>query len=157
VIGTSTVRTGVPRWPPLSPVSKSWCGMLPDVDRWRTASPYLLAGLLAVAGTSHLAWPQAYDGLVPPFLPGSAKTWTLVSGGAELAVAAGVAAPRTRRRGGLAAAVLFVAVFPGNLWMVVEPGSVPRWAALARLPLQVPLVLWGLQVAGFLPSTRRRA
>jgi uncharacterized membrane protein len=31
--------------------------------------------------------------------------------------------------------------------MVVEPGAVPRWAAVARLPLQVPLVLWALQVA----------
>jgi uncharacterized membrane protein len=31
--------------------------------------------------------------------------------------------------------------------MVVEPGSVPRWAAVARLPLQVPLLLWALQVA----------
>ena len=35
--------------------------------------------------------------------------------------------------------------------------DVPRWVALARLPLQVPLVLWGLQVAGKLPSTGRRA
>lgn len=128
-----------------------------SVDRWRAASPWLLAALLAAAGTSHLAWSQAYAGLVPPFLPGSARVWTLASGGGELAVAAAVAAPRTRRRGGLAAALLFVAVFPGNLWMVVEPGDFPRWVAVARLPLQVPLVLWGLQVGGFLPSTGRRA
>ena len=127
------------------------------VDRWRAASPWLLATLLAVAGTSHLAWPQAYDALVPPFLPGPARAWTLGSGGVELAVAGAVAAPRTRRHGGLAAALLFVAVFPGNLWMVVEPGDFPRWVALARLPLQLPLVLWGLQVGGFLPSTGRRA
>ena len=130
--------------------------MLTGVDRLRSSSPYLLAALLAVAGTTHLVRPWWYDGLVPPLLPGSARTWTLASGIAELLVGVAVAAPRTRRRGGLAAAVLFVAVFPGNVWMAVEPGGVPRWAALARLPLQVPLVLWGLQVAGKLPSTARR-
>lgn len=132
-------------------------GTLDPVDRLRTSSPYLLTALLAVAGTSHLVRPGWYDGLVPPLLPGDARTWTLGSGIVELLVAATVAVPRTRRGGGLAAAALFVAVLPGNVWMAVEPGGVPRWAALARLPLQVPLVLWGLQVAGFLSSTGRRA
>ncbi len=131
--------------------------MLTGVDRLRTSSPYLLAALLTLAGTSHLVRPAVYDGLVPPLLPGSARAWTLGSGVVELLVGGAVAAPRTRRAGGLAAAVLFVAVFPGNVWMAVEPGGVPRWAAIARLPLQVPLVLWGLQVAGKLPSTGRRA
>ncbi len=56
----------------------------------------------------------------------------------------------------MASALLFVAVFPGNLYMVVDPGDAPRWVAVARLPLQVPLVLWALQVAGNLPSTARR-
>ncbi len=127
------------------------------VERLRTSSPYLLTALLALAGTTHLVRPEWYDGLVPPALPGSTRAWTLGSGVIELLVAATVAAPRTRRAGGLAAAALFVAVFPGNVWMAIEPGSVPRWAALVRLPLQVPLVLWGLQVAGKLPSTGRRA
>jgi uncharacterized membrane protein len=127
--------------------------MLAGVERLRRSSPYVLTALLALAGTSHLVRPAVYDGLVPPLLPGSARAWTLGSGVVELLVAA----PRTRRAGGLAAAALFVAVFPGNVWMAVEPGGVPRWAALARLPLQVPLVLWGLQVAGKLPSTGRRA
>ncbi len=131
--------------------------MLAGVERLRTSSPYLLTALLALAGTAHLLRPGWYDGLVPPLLPGSARTWTLGSGVVELLVAAAVVAPRTRRGGGLAAAALFVAVFPGNVWMAIEPGGVPRWAALARLPLQVPLVLWGLQVAGKLPSTGRSA
>ncbi len=123
------------------------------VTRLRAASPYVLAALLAGAGALHLVRPEAFDGLIPSFLP-APRAWTYASGVAELAVASAVALPRTRRRGGLAAAVLFVAVFPGNLWMVVEPGAVPRWVAIARLPLQVPLVLWGLQVAGRLPRSR---
>ena len=114
--------------------------------RLRSASPYLLAALLGGAGVAHLTSPQFYDGLIPSFLP-APRSWIYASGVAELACAAAVAAPRTRRVGGLATAALLVAVFPGNLWMVVEPGSLPRWAAVARLPLQLPLVLWAVQVA----------
>lgn len=115
--------------------------------RLRAASPYLLAALLAGAGATHFVRPEFYDALVPPLLPGSARAWVYGSGVVELAVGAAVAAPGTRRRGALAAAGLFVAVFPGNVYMAIEPGDVPRWAALARLPLQIPLVLWALQVA----------
>lgn len=113
----------------------------------RRASPFLLAGLLLGAGVTHFVRPEFYDALVPPVLPGSTRAWVYGSGVVELAVGAAVAVPRTRRRGAIAAAALFVAVFPGNVYMAVEPGDVPRWAALARLPLQVPLVLWAVQVA----------
>ena len=127
---------------------------------WRRAahlaSPYLLAALLGGAGALHLLRPDSFDTLIPPFLP-NARAWTYGSGVVELACAVAVALPRSRRAGGLAAAVLFVAVFPGNLYQAIEPGAVPRWLALARLPLQVPLVLWALQVANLLPSTGRRA
>ena len=118
------------------------------------ASPYVLASLLVTTGTLHLLRPAVFDSLIPPFL-GDPRAWTYASGLAELAVAAAVALPRTRRAGGLAAAALFVAVLPGNIYMAFEPGDVPRWIALLRLPLQVPLVLWGLQVAGIFSSTAR--
>ena len=114
---------------------------------WRVASPYLLAGVLAGAGVLHLVRPEVFGPLIPSFLP-APRVWTYASGVAELVCAAAVAVPRTRRLGGLASAALLVAVFPGNLWMVLEPGDVPRWVAIARLPLQVPLVLWALQVSG---------
>ena len=115
---------------------------LPRVKR---LSPYLLAALLAVAGLLHFVRPEPYDALIPPFLP-APRAWTYGSGVAELVCAAAVATPRTRRRGALATAALLVAVFPANVYMAFEPGDVPRWAALLRLPLQVPLVLWALQV-----------
>lgn len=109
-------------------------------------SSTLLAALLAGAGVLHFVRPEFYDGLIPPFL-GDPRPWVYGSGVAELAVAAAVAVPATRRRGAWAAAVLFVAVFPANVYLAFEPGDLPRWAAIARLPLQVPLVLWALQVA----------
>ncbi|MCW2615421.1 MAG: hypothetical protein JWN08_2415 [Frankiales bacterium] len=126
------------------------------MTRLRAASPYVLAAVLAGAGSLHLLRPELFDALVPPILPPCQRAWTYASGVAELAVATAVAVPATRQRGGLAAAALFLAVFPGNVYMAVEPDDVPRWAALARLPLQVPLVLWGLQVAGKMFSTGRR-
>ena len=125
------------------------------MSRVSAASPYLLASLLAAAGTVHFLNPGFYDALIPPFLP-APRTWIYASGALELACAAAVAVPATRRRGALASAALLVVVFAGNVHLAIEPGEVPRWLALARLPLQVPLVLWALQVAGKFPSTAHR-
>jgi len=109
-----------------------------------------LAGLLAAAGVLHFARPGPFDSIVPRALPGSPRTWTQLSGAAELAVAAAVAHPRTRRVGGLAAAGLFAAVFPANVKMAVDWRHAPplrRAIAYGRLPLQAPLVVWALRIA----------
>ena len=108
-----------------------------------------LSGLLAFAGVAHFTNPQFFDEIVPHRLPGTPRSWTYVSGVAELACAAVVANPRTRRTGGLAAALLFVGVFPANVQMAIDWRSRPakeQAAAYGRLPLQIPLVLWGLKV-----------
>ena len=105
-----------------------------------------LAALLATAGTAHFAQPRPFDAIVPRALPGTPRTWTYLSGAAELAVAAAVAHPRTRTLGGLAAAALFAAVFPANVKMALD-GIGPTAVAWARLPLQVPLVVWAVRVA----------
>ncbi|MCZ2263707.1 MULTISPECIES: hypothetical protein [unclassified Isoptericola] len=111
-----------------------------------------LAGLLGAAGALHLVRPAVFEGLIPRGL-GSPRAWVYGSGVAELACAAAVAVPATRRVGGLASAALFVAVFPGNVKMALDshPGY-RSWArnpaiAWARLPLQVPLVAWASKVA----------
>ncbi len=86
--------------------------------------------------------PQVFEPLVPPWLP-ARREIVLVSGVAELACAAGLLLPATRRTAALASAALLVAVFPGNLQMAwAARGRRPayRAATLARLPLQVPLV-----------------
>ncbi|MEE6269775.1 hypothetical protein V2E29_29600 [Streptomyces diastatochromogenes] len=113
-------------------------------------SPRYLAGLLAGAAAAHYVVPQQFDATIPRALPGSPRTWTYTSGAVELALAAGVALPRTRRVAALAAAGFFVAVFPANVQMAVDWRRRPaplKAAALARLPLQAPLVLWALNVA----------
>jgi len=109
-----------------------------------------LAAFLAAAGVTHFAQPRMYDRLVPRSLPGSPRTWTYLSGVAELAVAAAVAHPRTRRQGGYAAAGLFAAVFPANIKMAVDWRHRPvrqRALAYGRLPLQAPMIWWALRVS----------
>ncbi|WP_405014348.1 MauE/DoxX family redox-associated membrane protein [Kitasatospora sp. NBC_01539] len=115
----------------------------------RPLSARLLGGLLVAAGAAHFAAPRTFDAIVPRSLPGSRRSWTYASGVAELAVGAAVLAPRTRAVGALAAAGLFTAVFPANVKMAYDWRNRPepwRTAAVARLPLQVPLVLWALRV-----------
>lgn len=117
-----------------------------------TPSALALAATLLSAGVLHLVAPRPFEDLVPERL-GSARAWVLGSGVAELACGAAVAVPATRRVGGLAAAALFVAVFPGNVTMALKSrrGSrrLARNPAVAwgRLPLQVPLVLWARAVS----------
>lgn len=110
-----------------------------------------LAAFLAVAGGAHFVAPRFYDAMIPAQLPGSARTWTNGSGLAEIAVAATLALPATRRNGALAAAALLVAVFPGNIKMAVDTFSRDRptkekVAVLGRLPLQLPMIAWALRV-----------
>ncbi|MBV9091812.1 MAG: hypothetical protein JO044_18200 [Mycobacteriaceae bacterium] len=116
------------------------------------AAAYRLGALLLGAGTTHFLLPKVYDSIVPAKLPGGPRFYTYASGVAELATAALLLAPRTRRTGGLAAAVLFISVFPANVNMVVLWRDKPwpmRIAAIARLPLQVPMIAQALKVWRF--------
>ena len=109
-----------------------------------------LAAVLATSGSLHFARPRPFDAIVPRSLPGGPRAWTYLSGAAELGVAAALAHPRTRRLGGWAAAGLFAAVFPANIKMAVDwrnASPTARAIAYGRLPLQIPLVLWGLRIA----------
>ncbi len=119
------------------------------MTRLRRTSPYLLAAVLLGAGALHFVKPEPYDALIPSWLPGSARAWVYGSGVAELGCALLLLPPRTRRVGATATALLLLAVFPGNIEMAVHPGDTPRWLAVARLPLQIPLILWALQVRRF--------
>lgn len=106
--------------------------------------------LFTASGILHLVRPGAFDAQVPSFLPARTAV-VVVSGVLELACAALLVAPRTRRLGGLATAALLVAIFPGNLWQTWEAwqdhrdgeaGTGYLVGTLVRLPLQAPLVWW---------------
>ncbi|HEX8866663.1 MAG TPA: hypothetical protein VF821_13490 [Lentzea sp.] len=125
-----------------------------EPNRSRARSAMALAALLGLAGVTHFTRPKYYDAIVPRSLPGTPRQWTYVSGVAELALATAVAAPRTRKLGGVLAAAFFVAVFPANVKMALDFRSKsPKARALAygRLPLQIPLVAWAWKVAKAAP------
>lgn len=109
-----------------------------------------MGAVLCGAGALHLVRPAPFDGLIPRFLPGSPRAWTLGSGVAELGVGALLLRPGTRCAGGWAAAALFVGVWPGNVtmaWRARHGPPVWRAVTLVRLPLQVPLITGALRIA----------
>lgn len=104
-----------------------------------------LAAFLLAAGAAHFVVPRSYERIVPQVL-GDPAPWVRWSGVAEMACAGLVAVPRTRRVGAVAAAGVLVAVFPANVKMALD-GGLPYGLAWARLPLQIPLVVWAWRVA----------
>ena len=112
----------------------------------RPSSGQVLGAFLVSAGVTHFVAPGFFDKIVPHALPGPARAWTYVSGVAEIGVGATVL--KAPRAGGLVAAALFLAVFPGNIQQAVDASSTSEKAiAYARLPLQVPLVVWAWKVS----------
>ena len=109
-----------------------------------------VAAFFTLAGALHFARPRAYEAIVPPSLAGRKKEIVAISGAAELAGAALVLPPSTRRLGRWWLLALLVAVFPANVHMAVHPeqakgieaGKIPRWLLWARLPVQPLLMLW---------------
>ena len=69
----------------------------------------------------------------------------MVSGAVELASAALLIAPQTRRLGGRLSTWLLLAVFPANVQMALHPETFPEFSARAlwlRLPLQAVMIAW---------------
>jgi uncharacterized membrane protein len=103
----------------------------------RTALATGLAGM----GTLHFV-PSAGRGMaamIPPVLrdrPLSARALVRLTGVCELAGAAGLAIPATRRLAGAALVLFYVAVFPANAYAAKDPQrfgptAVPFWPRLA--------------------------
>lgn len=115
-----------------------------------------LAGVMICGGVMHFVTPSTYEKVIPPKL-GEPRRLVHASGVAEVVAGALLLVPRTRRLGGWLTAAVLVAVFPANVQMALDAGTdrqaVPgvaagrfRLAALARLPLQVPLVLRAVRI-----------
>lgn len=121
--------------------------MIRHIARWA------LALGLAFMGVMHFVQTRGFRGLIPDWatrITGLDKDGiVVVSGAAELALAAGlVALPKERRRIGWATAAFFVAVFPGNIqqWRAgwSAPGLDTDTKRLVRLFLQPVLIVWAL-------------
>ena len=107
-----------------------------------------MAAGMAGSGVLHLVRPQLYDWMIPPEL-GAARPWVTASGVAELATAALLSLPVTRRAGGWAAAAVLLGVLPAHVQTLrVHRDDGWRLAvAAARIPVQLPLLQAALRVA----------
>ena len=124
-----------------------------------TGFPVRMILLMGGAGVTHFTKPEFYDPIVPRYLPGKARTWTYASGVVELACAALLLAPRTRKLGGWLTVATLIGVFPANIQAAMDggaPGAKPPFdnavASWVRLPLQIPMVLGALKVARAHPA-----
>jgi len=124
----------------------------PAAEPARTASQlpaYRMGAMLIGTGVGHFVAPKPFDTIVPAELPGSARFYTYASGVAEMGIGTMLLLPQTRRPGALAAIGLYLAVFPANINMVRLWWGKPwpmRLAAIARLPLQIPMITQALAV-----------
>ena len=116
---------------------------------WDTVA-LVLGAFVTFAGVMHFVAPGFFDEIVPPWLGPSERFWTHASGVAELVVGPALVIPRTRRVGALAAIVLFVAVYPANVYMVWDwrdrsvSEQIVSWV---RLPFQFVFIWLAWNVA----------
>lgn len=118
-------------------------------DRTATSIARFMGVAVTAAGVMHFANPSFFDAIVPPDLPPNQRFWTYASGVAELIVGPMLLIPQWRRVGAIAAIVLFVAVYPANLYMAWDWRDRPlgeRLVSYARLPLQFVLIGLAAQV-----------
>ena len=104
----------------------------------------IVAGAFLTSGIVHLVKPEVFKPLMPDWVPAHREV-ILGSGVLELACAAGLAVPPTRRTAGRASAALLLGVYPGNIKMAVDAlqtdNTALKAASLARLPLQFPMIV----------------
>ena len=108
----------------------------------------MLVSLFGISGLLHLTRPRPFEGIVPRGLPAK-RELVYLSGVLELGCAVGMCARVTRRPAGLLSAGLLVAIFPANVQMTVDilagRSPVAKLLAVARLPLQLPLIRTALR------------
>lgn len=98
---------------------------------------------ITLAGVMHFVNPQFFDDIVPPWLPPSERFWTYASGVVELAVGPLLLFSRTRRVGAMSAIVLFIGVYPANIYMTWDWRNRPfseQLVSYGRLPLQFVMI-----------------
>jgi uncharacterized membrane protein len=125
----------------------------------RATGQSALACFYALAGAAHLLWPEPFVRITPDWVP--AKPFVVAATGAfEIAAAAGLLCPATRRWSGLAVALYALAVWPANFKHAFENIefewlTMGWWYHGPRLALQPALVAAGLWAGGWIGCERR--
>ena len=126
----------------------------------RKATQVVLGSALIYAGISHLTTSRLeFQAQVPNWVPFSADFVVLASGVVEILLGLALASLRNRKEVGIATALFFIAIFPGNISQYVNGidafGLDTDRARAIRLLFQPLLVIWELWSTGAWRSIRR--
>ena len=119
-------------------------GTRPQALGW--AMRVALAAVFAwffVGGIAHFVFTDAQMRIIPPYVPWPRAT-VLVSGVLEILGAVGLLWLPTRQIAAWGLFALTLAVTPANIYMLQQSAlypSVPYWALVVRLPLQVGILV----------------
>src|ERR1700683_4626809 len=110
-----------------------------------------------IGGIAHFVATDIEMRIVPTYIPWP-RAAVLVSGVFELLGAIGLLIRPTRRVAGLGLFLLTLAITPANVYMLQRSGlfTVPYWALVLRLPMQVALlalIAWSTGAANVLKRT----
>ncbi|ASY21064.1 DoxX superfamily protein [Candidatus Planktophila dulcis] len=123
----------------------------------RKLTQILLGATLIYTGTLHLTTSRMeFQAQVPPWVPFSPDFVVLASGVVEIALGLALVSLQRRREVGIATALFFIAIFPGNISQFVNQidafGLDSDRARAIRLLFQPLLVLWALWSTTALPQ-----
>jgi uncharacterized membrane protein len=112
---------------------------------------YLLSFAMIAVGVLHFVDPAPFMDIVPNYLP-APKALVLISGFFEILGGLGLLPRKTRRAAGIGLVLLYVAVFPANIYSAmygIAPGGaeVSPFMLWVRLPFQFLFIAWALWVS----------
>ena len=127
----------------------------------RKATQVLLGAALIYTGIAHLTTSRLeFQAQVPTWVPLSADFVVLASGVVEIALGLSLASLRFRKEVGIATALFFIAIFPGNISQYLNGidafGLDSDRARAIRLLFQPLLVVWALWSTSAWRSARRK-
>ena len=114
-------------------------------SRFHRVGLYVQSLFYAAGGINHLWHPQPYLTIMPDHYSHPAF-WVAATGVAEIAAAAGLLLPKTRRAAAIGIILMLLGYFDVHISMLQHAAdrfsTLPHWLLVARLPLQLVLIAW---------------
>ncbi len=104
---------------------------------------YFFAAMLLLGAIAHIVMPEAYEPMIPEFIPSLLAN--ILAAIAEAVVGIALIIPKYRKLGGLLFALLMLAFLPIHIWDLVreEPAIGPQPIPAIRVVIQFLLIYAG--------------
>jgi uncharacterized membrane protein len=100
--------------------------------------------LFVLAGMNHFRKPKIYERIMPPYIPAH-STLVLLSGVAEMILGFMILNENTQQEGAWGIIIMLLIFLPVHFYMLQNEEAamkLPKWALIARIPLQFVLIFW---------------